>query len=113
MDRETKVVITPLGNNNVVIKTYLTGREKRALTNIYLKGDMSFNLEGKDIKGFKGEIIEEAENLAWKTVIVSIDGKSENIVEIILDMRVEDYQFVINEVNNIVSDKNFAQKKTL
>lgn len=113
MERETKKITTPIGKQVVEMKTYLTGREKRALTNIYLKGNLSFNLDDKDIKGFKGDILEEAENFAWKTVIVSIDGKTENIVDTILDMRAEDYQAIVKAVNEIVSDSDFTQKKTI
>jgi hypothetical protein len=110
--RETKIITTPFGNHQVEIKTYLTGREKRALTSVYLQGNLSFNTEDKDIKGFQSGILEQAENLAWQTVIVSINGKSENIIETILDMRAEDYQMVVKAVNEIVADKDFTEKKT-
>jgi len=111
-ERETKVIITPAGKHEVEVKTYLTGREKRALTNIYLKGNLSFNMEDKDVKGFQGDVIEQAENLAWQTVVVSINHKPENIIETILDMRAEDYQFIVKAVNEIIADKDFTEKKT-
>jgi len=112
MERETKQITTPFGKKIVVLVTYLTGREKRALTNVYLKSGLSFNIADQDVKGFKSDVLEEAENLAWKTVIVSIDGKTEAIIETVLDMRSEDYQFIVNAVNEVTNDTDFAQKKT-
>ena len=121
MERETKIIITPVGKHRIEVKSYLIGREKRALTSVYLRGNLSYNIEDKDVKGIQGNIVEEAENLAWRTIIVSIDGIKENdvvegkpfsTVEAILNMRAEDYSFIVKEVNSAIQDKDYEEKKT-
>ncbi len=112
MERETKIIETPIGKDKVEVKTYLNGREKRQLTNIYLSGDIQVSLENHDVKGIKPEFMDKAQDLAWSLVVVSINGSKENIVDTILDMRSEDYDFVVAAVNDITSNKSFEQKKT-
>ena len=121
MERETKIVKTPISKQEIVLKTYLIGKEKRALTSIFLKGGLSFNMETKGVQGLKSDMYEDAENLLLRTVIVSVDGHKDgevvdgkplNLLDVILDMRAEDYQFIVNEVNKISNDTEFEQKKT-
>ena len=113
-ERETTSFQTPVGNKNIVIKTYLTGREKRELTNVYLKGNLDFSVDTQNVKGLDYKLVDEAQNLAWKTVIVSVDGKKDgeiDLVNIILDMRSEDFDFVVSKVNEITTSKSFVEKK--
>ena len=105
MERETYTVTTPSGKHNVTLKTYITGREKRSLTNVFLNGDLQFSASGADIKGLKGGLVEQAEDLGFNTVIVSIDGQSANIVETVLNMHAQDYEFIVKEVNKVTSDQ--------
>ena len=122
MDRETITITTPKEKHKVVMKSYLIGREKRELASIFLKGDLSFDMRSQDIKGLKGELVEEAQNIAWKTVIVSIDGHKEgetidgkpfSIIETILDMRSEDYSYLIKAVDKVTKDETYEEKKTI
>lgn len=108
--RETKEFTTPSGFK-VEIKTYITGREKRELTNVFLTNDIKFNSESKDIAGINANLIDKAQDLALKTIVVSIDDSTEGIVETILDMKVEDYNAIVKAVNEV---QNLGEeKKTL
>ena len=40
MERETKEIITPIGQNKIVLKLWLTGQEKRRLTSVFLDAAM-------------------------------------------------------------------------
>ena len=114
MERETHTVVTPVNKHNLVLKSYITGREKRALISVLTK-DVTIEMKG-DVatpKGFKGEIIEQAENAALTAVIVSVDAVTENVIEAVLNMHVNDYDFVVAEVNKITSAAAFEQKKTI
>lgn len=102
MDRETKTIETPIGKQKVEIKTWLTGREKRAITSLFL-GNASIGDQGKGNINLSADIVNQAQDESFKSVIVSIDGKKENIVNSILDMRGEDYDFVVAEINKITS----------
>ena len=100
----TITITTPREGKVVILKTFITGREKRALTSIFLNGDLQFSADAKDIKGLKGGIIEQAEDLALRTVVVSIDGVADDVVGGVLNMHAQDYSFVVAEVNKITSD---------
>lgn len=114
MERETVQIITPLTNKTITLKSYLTGREKRALTNVYLQGDITFDKTGQNIQGLKGSLMETAENLAISTVVVSFEGvEVAGIVDAVLDLPASDYTFVIAEINKVTSDKVFEEKKTI
>lgn len=116
MQRETKTIVTPVGGIKIEILTYLTGREKRSLTNVYLEEKLNYDSENKRVEGISPAAINRAQDIAWKTVIQSFDGKKDgenfSVVDAVLDLRAEDYDFVVNAVNDITSDKDFEQKKT-
>ena len=116
MERETITIKTPISGTILILNTYLTGREKRALTNIYLTGDMEFDTEEGKVKKMDYSLIDKAQDLAFKTIIVSIDGKIEgeiSIIETILDLREDDMKFVIKEVDKVTNPKEEEEKKTV
>lgn len=115
--RETISITTPVGKQTLVLNSYITGREKRTLTNSYFGGSLEFDVHSENIKGLNPDAMDKAQEIAFKTVVISIDGKKDgendfSLVDTILDMRAEDYDFVVKEVNKITSDKSFEQKKT-
>ena len=117
MDRETKVFKTPIGNQEVVVKAYLIGREKRALENVFIGQGNNLSIGADSVRGVDAGMVDEAQNTAWRAVIVSIDGKKQgvdgyDVVEDILNMRSADYQFIVKMVNAISNDEDFTQKKT-
>jgi hypothetical protein len=108
-DRPQKTITTPSGSV-IVLKEYLTGREKRALTNIFIGKGLSVSESG--VQGLDASVINAGQDLAFTTIIVSIDGNTENIVERVLDMRSSDYEAVVKAINEITGDADFAKKKT-
>lgn len=92
--RETKTLTTPIGKVEVVMNAYVTGGEKRKLRDIFMDENKT------DMEKFNS-----AEDLAWQTVVVSIGGSPENIVETILNMRAEDTKFITDEVNQVTAEK--------
>lgn len=117
MPRETRTFTTPVGNQTIEIKTYLIGREKRALQNAFLgKGlDVALDSAAVQTTNVNAASIEAAQEVAWKTVLVSVDGKKDgdaveggaifSICDAILDMRAEDYTAIVDEVNNLTREK--------
>lgn len=118
MDRETIKIITPVSKDEIVIKAYLTGREKRALTNVYLENkNLSYDVATEKVAGIDYSIIDKAQDLALRTIIISFNGKQDgidgfSIVDAVLDLRSQDSDFVIEKINGITADKEFAEKKT-
>lgn len=113
MNRETKTIHTPKANAKIEIKTYLTGRERRQLTDVYLKKGLDINPDTHEVKGVNAELINEAQNTAWEIVVVSIDGETTDIINKILDMHSLDTEFITAEVNKITENKDFEEKKTI
>jgi hypothetical protein len=103
-DRETKLFITP-NSHQVLLHTYLTGREASALKSILLsslKMTMS-DMESKkvDMGGISGETLAEQERKTLEFLIVSVDGSAENAVEKFLDLPSSEYDAVLKEIENI------------
>ena len=102
---ETKEVTTPSGEHTITHRAYLTGEDRRTNRRLLIR----LSEEGK-IRN--AEAIEEAENALINQVILSVDGTKETIVEKVLQMRAEDYDFVIDLVNEIASGVDKKKEKT-
>jgi hypothetical protein len=103
--RETKEIVTTNGHT-AVMYTYITGMEKRAISEA-LFGDVQITPSGKDanINGFKGSDAFKAENKAMELVVVSVDGKTDDVVNSILNLRVEDSDDIIRAINEVTEGK--------
>ena len=109
---ETKIVKTPVDKIEVALKTFITGRDKRILKSVFLKG-MEIEMDGNKAKSIPinmDKLTTEAEDIAFTTVIVSVGGVKEKIVDKVLDMNSKDYDFIVEEVNKITKDDDFLDK---
>ncbi len=107
MGRETKTIKTPIDKHDVVLKAWITGREKRELRNVFLS---KMGLGGKgEMKENPADITDAAENKAIETIVISVNGKTEKIIDAILDMKGPDYEFVIKEINGISKETAFLE----
>ena len=123
MKRETITYTTPSGQNTLVLNSYITGREKRAINAIYLKeaGDLSA-LE-ITTKGLRGSIIEAVQALTIKSIVESINDKKDgdiqpdnsrfNLMDYLLDLRSSEYENILKKINTIMVDAENAEKKTI
>ena len=101
MERETYKVILPVSKQEVVLKAWITGREKRDLKKPYydqIDSDESGAL--KDTQTRK-QLTDKVENLIIETIVVSIGGNATNLVEQVLGLHSDDYDFIIKEINKI------------
>jgi hypothetical protein len=108
MERETITITTPIEKHEIVLKSYITGREYRQINTAFMRDvEIEANAKGETptMKGLKGSAVEEYENAQLKHVVISIDGSLENVLERILDMRIEDYEFIAKKVRNIIGEK--------
>ena len=112
MERETKIIETPIGKAKVEIKSWLTGGEKREITNGLL-ANTTFNSGNLKEFDLKGDMLSNMQDVSIKTVVLSVGGVKEDILKIILDMRSEDYEFILNECTAISSgaDEKDVKKK--
>lgn len=103
---ETQIIETPIEKHKVEIKSWITGRDRRALRSVYLEAsEVKISGDVPEIKEMSGKIIEQAENKMIEIAVVSIDGKKDKILDYILDMHDTDYEFVMKKINQVTSEK--------
>jgi hypothetical protein len=111
MERETKTIKTS-GDHEVVIYSSLTYGESRKISSVFLDG-MNVSMEEGQAKipEMNAGLSIQAQNKAIELLIVSIDGKKENLVEELEALPVADGQEIVKELDSIQNPIN-EQKKT-
>ena len=113
---ETKEIITPIGKNKVVLKSFITMNEEKAIKRIMK--DIDVTVESKvggeptqKLKPFNmADKLEETENKAIEIIVISIDGETENILERLGKMNSKDGNFVKKEINKITEGEDFLDE---
>lgn len=100
---ETKEIKTPSGEHTILVKSYLTGEDRRSARRTIL------DVHEQGI-GTKVEGIEKVENETILRVVLKIDGDDQGIINRILSFRDTDYDFIVDTVNEIT---NGTDKKKL
>lgn len=108
MERETKKITTPK-DKELIVKTYLTARERNELRNIYLS-TMKIDKTGEVVDGFSGSLMETAERKLIEIAVVSYAENKEDILNRLLDEMPEEYDFVVAEAGKI-NGGNFQTAK--
>lgn len=99
---EIKELTTPTGLHRIKVRAYLTGVDRRANRRLI----WTLSQEGK---GDSIEALEAAENALIGQIVLEVDDSTEDILEKVLKMPAEDYDFVITTVNEIaIGDKKKA-----
>ena len=119
--RDTTTVKLPISGETVIMKSWLTGRERRMINKVTLGDDDSLEVDvdqekssGQKIK-FKdpSQLLNEMENIAIKTIVVSIGEITEEnkVLEAVLDLREGDFDFIIDELEKVSKDADGKKKK--
>lgn len=117
INNEPIEVTTPAGGHKVVFKPFVTARMQLATRGVYLKHVSidprkftSAKTEGMteeeagdlaDFDKIPAEALTEIKNIGIQHMVVSVDGSKENILDTVLDMRTEDYDFILAEIEKI------------
>jgi hypothetical protein len=103
---ETKIIETPVDKIKVELKCWLTGRDRRAIDSIFY-GDLEIGIKGNapEIGGIKGGLYNKAQDKAIEIMVVSVNGNNEDVLNKVLDMKDEDFNFVLAEVDKITKKK--------
>lgn len=113
MQRETTKFTVPSGKS-IEIKTYLTGREANAIKEVMLKNMKVDVATGQTVGDLSGDFMIEQEKKLIENLIVSIDGvipeNSPTLISTILDLKNDDYQAIVKEINKIFN-ANLTQAK--
>lgn len=107
MNRETKSFKTP-GGHEIVHYTYATGREAREMEAIVLNAvNIDIKADGTpSVKGFDSTSTQRAEETMIRYLVVSVDGKTENVLDIVLDFPQEECEAIVREINKVIKKKS-------
>ena len=109
-DRETFEIVTPVKGHVVVLRSWITGRESQKIDGAMFKG-VGTTQDGKKLTPKLSEsMLADQENASIEVVVVSVDGKENDVVNSVLNMRAKDYSFVVAEVQKVV-DGDVDEKK--
>lgn len=93
---------TKSGNHVVELKEYLTGREKRQVKNALWHGK---NMQIKDGKGESDPVpmddIDASTDKTIELMVVSLDGSKENVLDRVLDLPGNDYDEILEKIEEI------------
>lgn len=102
---DSLTVKTPSEKHTIVHRSYLTGADRRAHRRLLIK--LSEENKARTVEG-----MEEAEDAAIKSVIISVDDSNEGIIEALMKMEARDYDFVIDIVEKVTAGIDDKKKAT-
>jgi len=109
-DRETFEIVTPVKGHVVKLRSWITGRESQKIDGAMFKG-VGTTQDGRRLTPKLSEsMLSDQENASIEVVVVSVDGKENDVVNAVLNMRAKDYSFVVAEVAKVV-DGDVDEKK--
>jgi hypothetical protein len=110
MPRPTREFKTS-GGHVIVQYDYITGREQRAIQEVFLRNVEISRLSQADGKtdagmtGFSAAVVSEAQDLSFKLLIVSMDGTNDDVVSRILDLPAIEFGEVVAAINEVTETK--------
>ncbi len=91
---------TTTGGQKFVIKAFVTARDMRVLKGMYMemanfddKGGQSFNVNAEKANAVEDKTIE--------LVVVSLNGATEGIVELLMELPAKDYDEIFEKVQEV------------
>ena len=116
-NRETKTIKTPVDDHEVIFYAFVTGRERRELRDIYLdmmqvKSSMKGGRFVPELQGSQvsPKLIKRAEDKMIEMLVISVNNVKENLVDKVLDMKSQDYDFVMEELNRLTQEEGLKKK---
>ena len=97
-------ITTPINKVEVELKDWITGRDEQDIQRPITSVKLQIGIKGAGVGEIDvGKAMEESKNIAVQKVVISADGKTGDILNAILDMHKQDYQFVMNEVDKVIN----------
>jgi len=111
MDRKTKTIITPVDGHEVVLNAWITGREQEYIEEpLMARMKMSMKRDVPEIEASDAvSALTEVKHRKIETIVVSVDGNKENVLDAVLDMKSADCNFVVAKVEAIASGEDFTK----
>jgi hypothetical protein len=104
----THKITTPIGSHEVEIKDWITGREAEYIDELLyeslaVKADLTgkADISNVDIK----KLTSETDHRKIETFVVSVGGKTENLLSAVLDMHEDDTRFILEHIDGLRKKK--------
>jgi len=102
-DRETFETITPVKKHVVILRSWITGRESQKIDGAMFKG-VGTTGDGKKLAPkLSASMLADQENASIEAIVVSVDGKNNDLVNTVLNMRKPDYDHVLQQLDKVVN----------
>lgn len=109
----TVTLVTPLDKHKVVVRTDITGYDRRKIQAVYEQG---VSVDTSDMDKIKddpaaalrietGSLVGAAKDKQIEIMVVSVDDKTEDVVNQILSMKAADNEFVEEQLEKISRGK--------
>ena len=95
----------------VVLRDFITGAHERYIQNAFMENVDIHTTNGKSDFNIPSTRANEAENRTIESVVMSVDGATEDIVKLILDLPSDDKREVMNEIEEITGEKKSEEKQ--
>ena len=92
------MLIKTKNGSEAELKDFITGREFRAIRNLFFSAMKS---KGNDVVDFELDATLEAEEKTIEMIVVSLNGSKEDVLNKVLDLPREDYEEIMEKVNEI------------
>ena len=103
---ETKEIELPSGSHKVLVRGYITGEDRRANRRLLVK-------LSEESKEDRVAIIEAAENALLSQIVLELDGNGDDLIDRILKLPADDYDLIIDTVNEVAEGFDAKKKRTL
>ena len=105
-DRPTFELETKAHGHRVTLREWITYQEYREIMAVYLKAmTIKAGTDAAEVSAAAGDTVVEAENRAVKAVVISLDGSTENIVERMQALPMQDAQEIVAAVETVSNPK--------
>lgn len=111
MSRETKVLETPTDKHKIEVKSWVSGGEMEQIQGVWLEG-MEMQVGEESQPKLKGSQLTQANHKLIELLVVKFDDSADGILEKVLEMKNDDYQFLVSELNEITNPTEKKITKT-
>jgi hypothetical protein len=108
MDQSNTIEFTTTAGHKVVLASFITGRQKRYINDAFLEGVEISSGTDKPQFSVSGEKANVATDRAIESVVVSVDGQTENKVDLVLNLPAQDSDEILAKINEVTSEKKSA-----
>jgi len=97
-------------SHTIVLKEWITGREEEYIQEPIInaasfKAGLVSGAPSAEMTDFKISAITVSEHRTIEVMVISVDGQTEKVVDLVLDMHKDDKQEIVEKINELLKKK--------